>query len=1006
MKGDPELLDSFLEEARDHLGHIRELLAPAHRGQALGRAELERLAAHVHNLKGVSGLMGFSHLHVLVGYLLAAFERIGEATGDHALVAPELAGAAVTSLERMIANIEEGKAEANEACLLDFEVGAEIFEATASSLPDSEPVAELAEALGEEVGSLCATVQGELFAALDASRPAERQRAAARARETLEGLPATALIAGRQDVSHLATAFLDLLSDLSVGRQPATPAAVDLSLRLCACLERLADPAEAQRASELARDLVEEARSAARAYLGDEEEDEEATSIHAELDAEEVRELEALFLEEAQGHLATAREALAGLRTGLASEATEAIRHFFRAVHTLKGAAGTAGRRETQALCHGLEETLGRFRESGAAPAAAEIEALAVRLAELERSLPGAPAEAPPPSPAPAAPAAPVGASLRVPSGKLDQLLLRGGELLAARSRLSDAGGRLRELSLRIGSRRRSLWTRVDEYLVSRPVSLALPPEPTDEEAEAGVERYDEADILARDLAALDHELGESVAALLRLSREVESDLEEVSRLAADYQDGLTHLRFIPMEELLRRFLAPVREWAAQEGKQVEIELDGGEAELDRAVAEALADPLLHLTRNAIAHGIEAPAERVAAGKAPAGHLRLLARGEGPTVLLEVVDDGRGLEPARLREAAVSRGLLPAEEAASLSDARACDLIFTPGFSTRQEADALAGRGVGLDAVAHRVASLGGVISVAPVEGGGTRFLLRVPASVAILPVLEVETGGHRLALPLAAVRETMLVDRRELQGKRRLRWESDELRTVDPREILHLPPRESSGPRRRPVVIVGHGESNAAVIVDRLVGRSEGLLQPLGPILGQLPLYSSAVLAGDGHLLLVMDVSSLLSASLGARLLPASELGPALPRAPEVLVVDDSLSVRRHLEKTLRAAGYQVRCAVDGADALAEARASAPDLILTDLEMPVLHGFELMEELRRDPGLAGLPVLVITSRTGDTHRERSRALGAREVLGKPVPRARLLDAVAEALGSGRLPDA
>ncbi len=340
----------------------------------------------------------------------------------------------------------------------------------------------------------------------------------------------------------------------------------------------------------------------------------------------------------------------------------------------------------------------------------------------------------------------------------------------------------------------------------------------------------------------------------------------------------------------------------------------------------------------------------------------------------------------------MTRGILSREEAERTPDAQIVDVIFAPGFSTRTRADEMAGRGVGLDVVATAVAQLGGVMSVSHRPRQGTVFSARIPATQAILEVLLVEAGSQTFALPHTAVRESLLVDRREASAAvdgGRIYWKGEPLRALSLPALVGTARPEAS--RRVPAVVVGHGDRNCALIVDRLVGREEGIVRSLGPLLRTLGLYAGAVVGGEGHVRLVLDVAWLLTASMGARPRKPADRKVSETRR-RILVVDDSLSVRKHLSGLLRGAGYDVTVAPDGRAALEELLVGRFDLVLTDLEMPRVHGFDLIERIRAEPHLRGLPVVVLSSRAGRRYRARAEALGADAFLAKPVNRRELLE--------------
>jgi chemosensory pili system protein ChpA (sensor histidine kinase/response regulator) len=1051
MGADRELLETFLDEARDYLARIRRDLAPALQGRPLPPEHLEPLLATVHNLKGVSGLLGFTHLHALVKHLESTFSALSSDAGPG--IAPELAGAALGALERMIAHIAEGRAEENEEVLLDFELGAEIYTSLSARLAETHPaphpeqglagmpadsvagtpadsiagmpadaVDPLAEALAIETAEKVEAINAWLLPALDETLPAPRQRAAAGAEREVRQVLQAATMAGRPDVAEIASGLAEHLADLVRGRRPADDDHLDLALRLTIRLGRLAAGSGFSFAE--AKALLDESARLMAAL----EADDPAGAPHSDRD-EAQAELEAIFVEEAEEHLESARASVTVLEAEPADP--DALGRLFRAIHTLKGAAGTVGAKDAAAIAHTLEDILAAARD-GARPvesgllreARSGIARLADAIAPLGGDGSGAPADeaSDPPKMADGdrlptgSEAAGSSARIRVRLDRLDRLQLEAAELSASRLRASEASGRLRYLVRMVNRRRAELSGRVDAFVTDH--AYTLPPMPV---AAAGTptapsvipfppvslefDSYDEVNVLARELSDLDFQLQEAIGGLCRLAEGLVAEMEGMGTLAARLQDDVTAMRFVPIAGLLERYRAPALEWAAEAGRKVTVAVEAGDVQVDRTVAEAMAAPVVQLVRNAVAHGIETPDARRAAGKDETGRIVLRALQDGADVVIEVADDGRGLDPEALRAAAVARGLLDEAQARAMPDARLPDLMFLPGFSTRAEADALAGRGVGLDVVASTVARLGGVVSVASEPGGGTRFSARMPPSASVLPVLSMRCGAADFALPLPAVRETLLVDRQEaaraLDGGRRLQWHGQELRVVSLSAATGAGRPVDLEGRRIPAVIIGHGGRNAALLVDGLLGQEEGMLRPLGALLDPMSLYAGAIVSPDGKVRLVLDASYLLAAAFGMRPMARTPAVRAGDRLPRVLLVDDSRSVRIQVGRLLRTGGFEVVAAPDGAAALERLRAEPFDLVLTDLEMPRLHGYELLEQMRADPRLAGIPTVVLSSRSGPKHVARAEALGARDFLSKPVKRETLVSRIRACLDGG-----
>jgi chemosensory pili system protein ChpA (sensor histidine kinase/response regulator) len=414
---------------------------------------------------------------------------------------------------------------------------------------------------------------------------------------------------------------------------------------------------------------------------------------------------------------------------------------------------------------------------------------------------------------------------------------------------------------------------------------------------------------------------------------------------------------------------------------------------VDNGVIEQIGDPLLHLIQNAVAHGIEPPAERERRGKAAQGHLTLSASQEGGFILVEVEDDGAGIDTELLRRRAAERGLLPAAEAAALPDREALNLIFVPGFSTAAAVTQTAGRGVGLDVVRTNVSRLDGEIHVETEPGRMTRFVLKLPLTVAIADALMVRCGSETLAFPLNAVSVMRSVTPAEIQttaARETIRVDDQAIDLVRLDRALGLvaaPP-----PGRLPVVVLRGGGRPFGVVVDELLGKEEIVIKSLGALLDGVGPFSGATISGEGRVILLLDPTLLREAAARRPLDDAHDArgaadrsGEAAARRPTVMLVDDSISIRKFVGQMLEKSGFRVVTAVDGQDALQQLLDVAVDVVVTDLEMPRLNGYALIEDLRRRSTTRDVPVVVMTTRVGDKHASLARRLGVQHYVTKPV---------------------
>jgi chemosensory pili system protein ChpA (sensor histidine kinase/response regulator) len=629
---------------------------------------------------------------------------------------------------------------------------------------------------------------------------------------------------------------------------------------------------------------------------------------------------------------------------------------------------------------------------------------------------PGRPAGAASGTPEAPRPARP---SIRVSVGRLDVLMNLVGELVIARSRLDRRFRQLERLDGLLGVSRDRMGRAVRDFegkyldphltFTEDDVATARPRAPgrdgftpvSELFAELEFDRYDDFNILARTIAELSADLGEIQAQLAASIRSIDEDTRHIQRLTASLRGEVTRARMVPVGKLFARFTRRVRELAGPTGRAVRLEVSGETVEVDSAIIEQIADPLLHLIQNAVVHGIEPQTERLAQGKAPEGRVALAAYQRGGAMFVEVEDDGRGIDMATVRELAVQRGMLAPEMAARLGGREVLSLLFLPGFSTAASVTDAAGRGVGLDVVRTNIARVNGEVDVETKPGVGTRFVIRVPLALAIADALLVRSGGETLALPLNAVRQVVTRRPQDVRGvgpSERVHVEEQllDLHRLD--RVLGLVAEETGAERAAlPVLIVRSGGRSFAVAVDAIVGKEEIVVKPIGGLLAGLPPFGGATVTGEGRVILLVDPARLLAlAESGIDRIPepreAVVPAPTLPasRPPaggvrRVLLVDDSVSVRRFVGQMLVKDGFEVLTANDGAEALERLIDTTVDVVVTDLEMPRVNGYELIENLRRRPSTHEVPVVVLTTRAGEKHWALARRLGVRHYATKPV---------------------
>jgi two-component system, chemotaxis family, sensor kinase CheA len=483
-------------------------------------------------------------------------------------------------------------------------------------------------------------------------------------------------------------------------------------------------------------------------------------------------------------------------------------------------------------------------------------------------------------------------------------------------------------------------------------------------------EKIDEVLDLVGEVMLYRRRLGHALGDPLDQSQEVVDELSSGERLLDNLKDAAIGMRTLPLASILGPLPRAVRDLALQEGKDVELVVIGADTELDRVILESLAEPLIHLLRNAVGHGIESPADRKRAKKPARGRVEIHAEQHGSLVEIVVSDDGRGVSPETLAEARREGSLT--------------DVLTRPGYSTAGEVTELSGRGVGLDAVKAQVESFGGSIDVRSEPGRGTDVVFLLPLALALLDVLLFERGDNVFGLSLAAVEEALTVgDTFTLEGRRSLELRGRSVPLYDLAELVgaNAPPLGE----RAPAIVVSAGGRRIAAACDALIGEEEVVVKPLGPLLAHVEGYLGAAILGDGRIALLLDASALTRGP--RRGVHATATAPAESRGastPKILVVEDSFTVRELQKSILEAAGYRVVTARDGRDALDVLdRDDEIDLVLTDLEMPELNGLELTIAIRNDVVRSALPVVIVTSLASDEDQRRGIEAGADAYMSK-----------------------
>nr|WP_315182555.1 Hpt domain-containing protein [uncultured Albidiferax sp.] len=706
-----------------------------------------------------------------------------------------------------------------------------------------------------------------------------------------------------------------------------------------------------------------------------------------------------------------------------------------RALHTLKGSARLAGALRLGEMAHRLETEIERLgaeplQSAQIEPLLSHFDALQTQMDSLRQAHLRAPSEpveqAAPPKPdakpetsaiitllTPAQPAAVLPAprlmahqSVRVRSQLLDRLVNQAGEVIITRTRLetrlSQLRGALADLTGNLERMRghlRDIEVQAESQMQSR---LALAKDTAQGFDPLEFDRFTRVQELTRMMAESVNDVGTVQRNLQRTIEGTEDDLVIQARQARELQRDLLRTRMVEFEGIAERLYAVVRQASKDTGKFIKLDITGGSIEMDRGVLDRMAPAFEHLLRNAVAHGIELPDVRLAAGKTAIGNILVELHHEGNDISVRFADDGAGLDMDRIRQKALDQGLVQAD--AVLDPAAVADLIFLPGFSTAAQITELSGRGIGMDVVRAEVLALGGRIETKTAAGQGTQFKLVLPLTTAVTQVVMLRMGTLSIGVPANVIE----VVRRMPQAELAQAYESQ---TVDVAGeavpfywggALLQSSRHSSEPtgKNSAVVIFRSAAQRLALHVDEVLGNQEVVVKNLGPQLSRLPGLSGMSVLASGAVVLIYNPVALFSVyGTQARQwhMGAGDVSPLLPtvqHTPLVLVVDDSITVRRVTQRLLQREGYRVALANDGLQALERLQEEKPALVLSDIEMPRMDGFDLTRNIRSDEALKDLPIIMITSRMAEKHREHARALGVNHYLGKPYPEEELLSLV------------
>jgi chemosensory pili system protein ChpA (sensor histidine kinase/response regulator) len=765
-------------------------------------------------------------------------------------------------------------------------------------------------------------------------------------------------------------------------------------------------------------------------------------------------ELAALFLEDAREILDQLDDGLR--RWQLAPLERAPLDAIQRRLHTLKGSARLSGLLDIGDLSHALEAIFTAVNRGELAVtddtlelAQRSLDALSDQVDAVEQGLPvpvasdliaalaapleagltptapvaaapvepvpaaaeAAPTAARPPAAAPAkAPATPA-AQIRVRADLLNRLVNNAAEISIYRGRLgrqnSALGFSLAELDrtvarLREQLRQLDLETEAQilyrfERDVSDAGSMAHEFDPLE------LDRFSTLQQRSRSITETVNDLVSVKNLLADLQRETADLLVQQERIAGDVQDGLLRARMVPFVQIVPRLQRLVRQTAETLGKRAALDVRNPEVELDRGILDRLGAPLEHLLRNALAHGIEDPRGRQAAGKDDDGAIQLTISREGNDVLISLKDDGAGMDLDAIRRRALERGLL--QSGVPATEEELLQLTMTPGFSTVERVTQIAGRGVGLDVVTSEVKRLSGTVTLTSKPGRGTEFLIRLPLTLAIIDAVLVNVGSVIHAIPTASIEAVARIGRTELaeyyKGSSQVfEHLGEDYRVMHLGKLLDPAVNPELGEHRwQPLLLVRTADQRLALAVDSLGGTQRILVKALGPQLSSVPWLNGGTILPDGRVAMIIDLLALArSPAVHTYRAALAQVAATDKHRACVMVVDDSLTVRRVTERLLRRQNMDVLTAKDGVEALTMLEDRIPDLMLLDIEMPRMDGYELTRHIRRSPRLEAIPIIMITSRTGEKHRRLAMELGVNRYLGKPYQEAELLDEISAVL--------
>lgn len=581
-----------------------------------------------------------------------------------------------------------------------------------------------------------------------------------------------------------------------------------------------------------------------------------------------------------------------------------------------------------------------------------------------------------------------IGNFVKVDSQKIEDMLNLIGEVTIKKNYLLQKSKNIVDISDAIFFTGRRLLIEVSDfaerYSYSLPENVKYIDPLLSEFGELEFDRYDQLNLFSRKLQEITNDITESLKELNNFFEIFSDDLKSMDGMIKMLKSDLTDSRMVDIGILFHRFVKPVKDVAKKNNKKIELLISGSLTKIDRVVFERLFNPLMHLIMNAISHGIESTNERIQKNKKALGTITLSARKEGGTAVIEVTDDGSGIDTENIFKEAVKQGLLNAEDKPSKEDI--IPLIFIPGFSTAETTDMAAGRGMGMSAVRRMIAGINGILEVSTEVDKGTTFRIKVPLSLAISNVLLFRSNMLEFVMPSSFIEEVLLLS--DAPEKGLIDFRGRKIKAIELSNLLGI--RAKSDSSEKYAIVCNVSDKKVGLIVDAVIGQEETIIKTMHGFFEGLQIYSGTTISGDGSIRFVLNPINIFEEHLQLISSAYNSLKD-YAGSKKILIVDDSLSVRKYIGLSLEAKNFKVYAASNGIEALNILYETPVDMIITDLEMPIMHGYEFISRIKASDKLGSIPIVVLTSRSGEKHKEKALAMGAEDYLVKPFEEESLL---------------